>query len=96
MAEVVPVEVLIPHPLHRTEITDLAREVFVEFMTEQKDLNSQMRDIYGSRLESVFKLQIGKRIIDVTDVDANVRIRQKPWVLCFWILRIGATAPCAA
>ena len=72
MIRPVLVDVLILHLLDRTHVTDLRGQVLVELVTEQKNPDGQMRNTNGVRLESRFHLGVGKWVIDVTDMNADI------------------------
>src|ERR1039458_1908211 len=62
MTPLVPIHVLILHPIHRTHVTNLCGKVFVELVSEQKNARRQMRNLNGLSVEPRLRLRVGKRI----------------------------------
>ena len=89
MTPLVPIHVLILHPIHRTHVTNLCGKVFVELVSEQKNTRRQMRNLDGLRVEPRLRLRVGKRIVDVAELNPDVGIPQESRVLRRLILRRG-------
>src|ERR1019366_3839709 len=89
MTSLVPIHVLILHPIHRTHVTNLCGKIFAELVSEQKNTRGEMRNLNGLRVEPRLHLRAGKRIVDVAELNPDVGIRQESRVLRRLILRRG-------
>src|ERR1035438_8149557 len=87
MAFPVPIHVLIIHPIYRTHVANLCGKVFVELVSEQKNTRGEVRNLNGLCVEPRLQLRVGKRIVDVTELNSDIGIRQESRVLRRLILR---------
>src|ERR1039458_2392069 len=89
MTPLIPIHVLILHPIHRTHVTNLCGKIFAELVSEQKNTRGEMRNLNGLRVEPRLHLRAGKRIVDVAELNPDVGIRQESGILRRLVLRRG-------
>ena len=92
MFRFVAINIIIDYVLEWFHIADLRRKVFIELVTEEDNAYSSMRYIHRLYRVSGFELCGREGIIDVTNIDADIRIFENGWVLCPCVLSTAAKA----
>ncbi len=82
------IHILIYGLAERFGITDLSRQPFVELMAKQNP-DTEVWNIYRFCAESRFQQFVGKRIVDKSGIDTDVRVGKQGGILRSRILGIN-------